>query len=295
MDSGDALRIFSELQSLLPEITLVGEYRDSVLLQAMATKDESEVERIRQVGKATVYVVAQVAELLSSHALNRGVLVDKEGEPLRIGQVKRQINRWLAEAGLENPEGTIFASGRDAAVPHSTGDPQALLRAGETIVFDIFPQEAGGGYFYDFTRTWCLQYAPDETLAIYEDVLVVYRQILAEIRAGGLALHFQQRACELFEARGHVTIQSNPETQEGYVHGLGHSLGLRVQERPMMVSFGSPQDRLEPGTVTTVEPGLYYPSRGIGVRLEDTLWLRPEGEAEILAPYPFDLVLPVKN
>jgi len=54
------------------------------------------------------------------------------------------------------------------------------------------------------------------------------------------------------------------------------------------------EDRLEPGSVVTIEPGLYYPERGMGVRLEDTVWVRPDGEMEILADYPLDLVLPVK-
>jgi Xaa-Pro aminopeptidase len=48
------------------------------------------------------------------------------------------------------------------------------------------------------------------------------------------------------------------------------------------------------GVVITVEPGLYYPERGMGVRLEDTVWVRPDGQFEILADYPMDLVLPVK-
>jgi Xaa-Pro aminopeptidase len=46
--------------------------------------------------------------------------------------------------------------------------------------------------------------------------------------------------------------------------------------------------------VVTIEPGLYYPERGLGVRLEDTVWMRPDGKAEILADYPLDLVLPMK-
>ena len=44
----------------------------------------------------------------------------------------------------------------------------------------------------------------------------------------------------------------------------------------------------------TIEPGLYYPERGLGVRLEDTVWVRPDGQMEILAEFPLDLILPVK-
>ncbi len=44
----------------------------------------------------------------------------------------------------------------------------------------------------------------------------------------------------------------------------------------------------------TVEPGLYYPERGLGVRLEDTVYVRPDGTIEVLVEYPLDLVLKMK-
>jgi len=43
--------------------------------------------------------------------------------------------------------------------------------------------------------------------------------------------------------------------------------------------------------VFTVEPGLYYPERGMGVRIEDTVWIRPNGQPETLVDFPKDLVL----
>jgi len=45
----------------------------------------------------------------------------------------------------------------------------------------------------------------------------------------------------------------------------------------------------------TVEPGLYYPEKGMGVRIEDSVWVRPDGKAEILAEYPHDFVLKMKR
>jgi Xaa-Pro aminopeptidase len=41
--------------------------------------------------------------------------------------------------------------------------------------------------------------------------------------------------------------------------------------------------------VITVEPGLYYPDRGLGVRIEDLLYVRPDGTFENLTPFPYDL------
>ena len=293
-DAGAIYATFTALQQAMPGLTLLGEVGSTVLLEAMATKSPEEVERIRRVGQITTQVVGQTAEFLSSQRAKDGALVKSDGTPLRLGEVKRLINLWLAEKGLENPENCIFAIGRDAGVPHSSGNPDDLMRLGETIVFDIFPCEAGGGYHYDFTRTWCLGYAPDEALKLYEDVLSVYRTIRSEMKVNALCKPYQQRACELFEAQGHPTIQSDPQTQAGYVHGLGHGLGLQVHERPMMGAGASEADRLVPGVVITVEPGLYYPERGLGVRLEDTVYVRPDGLIEVLAEYPLGLVLPVK-
>jgi Xaa-Pro aminopeptidase len=295
IDAGSALAVFSSLRQSLPELNIIGEVDDSTLLQAMATKDQAEVERIRQMGHITTDVVGKVADFLTSHRVKNDFLVKSDGEPLTIGEVKNKINLWLIEQGAENPEGTIFAIGRDAGVPHSSGNPQDVLRTGQTIVFDIFPCEAGGGYFYDFTRTWCLGFAPDEVQEIYQDVLEVYEQIMSELEAGQSCRIYQNRTCELFEARGHPTTLNDPNTRQGYVHSLGHGLGLYVHERPWFGRTATEEDRLTPGVVVTIEPGLYYPERGFGVRLEDTVWVRPDGVMEILAEYPLDLVLPLRQ
>jgi Xaa-Pro aminopeptidase len=294
MDVGNAYAIFSGLNDKLPEIDIIGQVGDSLLLQAMATKDEGEVDRIRAMGDITISVVGQTADFLSSHKSKNSILVQPDGEPLTIGIVKNQINLWLAEAGVENPEGTIFATGRDSGVPHSSGNPHDILELGKTIIFDIFPAEAGGGYFFDFTRTWCLGYAPDNVMELYEDVSNVFQQIMSEIKVDTLASQYQDRTCELFEELGHPTIKSNPNTQNGYVHSLGHGIGLNIHEYPR-ISSNFKDDRLSPGSIVTIEPGLYYPERGMGVRLEDSVLMRPDGVLDVLAPYPHDLVLPVQK
>jgi len=293
-DAGLAHAVLSQLEKLVPGLEIVDDSNQPLILQAMATKDSAEVERIRDVGKKTVEVVAQVADFLTSQRVVDEVLVGVDGAPLTIGDVKRKINLWLAERDLENPEGTIFAIGADAGVPHSSGQSGDLLRLGSTIVFDIFPCEAGGGYFYDFTRTWCLGYAPDFALSLYVDVRAVYNQVVSDLRPGAECKTYQVQTCELFEARGHATIGSNLHTTKGYVHSLGHGVGLRVHESPSFSQFVPVPDILKPGMVFTIEPGLYYPERGAGVRLEDTFWMRPDGSVDALVYYPMDLVLPVK-
>ncbi|HVN55499.1 MAG TPA: Xaa-Pro peptidase family protein [Anaerolineaceae bacterium] len=292
---GQALAVFDALRELVPRLHFVPEADDSLLMEAMATKDASEVERVRRMGAITTCIVGRVADFLSGQRAKDGVLINSTGEPLTIGAIKSRINLWLAECGAENPEGTIFAIGKDSALPHSSGKASDLLRTGQTIVFDIFPCEQGGGYYYDFTRTWCLGYAPDEVIQIYTDVYEVFQKMLAAYAVGRACGEYQNLACELFESKGRPTGLHTPGTEEGYVHGLGHGVGLNIHERPWFSTARASKDVISPGAVFTLEPGLYYPERGMGVRIEDTIWANPQGGFEILAEYPYDLVLPVKG
>jgi Xaa-Pro aminopeptidase len=291
---GRIFSILNDLQTRLPNLEWVGLDRENILMLAMLTKDASELERIRRMGKITTEVVGRTAEFLTGHAVQGDTLVKADGHPLTIGDVKPRINLWLAELGADNPEGTIFAIGRDAGIPHSTGTPTDPIKLGQTIVYDIFPCEPGGGYFYDFTRTWSLGHATDEALKLYEDVAQVFHTIMAELQVNTYFPNYQKRTCELFEARGHPTVLTNPTIEAGYVHSLGHGVGLNIHERPA-AGRGTERDVLVPGSVVTVEPGLYYPERGMGVRIEDTIYFKDDGTFEIFAPYPYDFVLPMRK
>lgn len=287
--------LMAEFSRIAPEYRVVSEMQETILMQARATKEESEIACIRNMGKVTTAVVGRVADMLTSSRVKSGYLLDPAGEPLRIGKVKQWINLWLAEAGAENPEGTIFAIGRDAGIPHSTGNADDLIELGKTIVFDIFPCENQGGYFYDFTRTWCLGHADDAIMILYTDVSDVYKSVVQALKPGGACKQYQALTCDLFKARGHPTISHDPGTTDGYVHSLGHGLGLNVHEAPWFSASVATDSYLLPGSVFTIEPGLYYPERGMGVRLEDTYLCKADGTFEKLAEFPMDLVLPVRK
>ncbi|MDP2994746.1 MAG: Xaa-Pro peptidase family protein [Anaerolineales bacterium] len=296
-DLGSAFAIFAHLQKLMPEFELVGETRDnSLFMYTMETKDEAEVARIRKMGKVTTTVVGRVAEYLTSREVRKDeVLIKEDGSPLTIADVKSRINLWLAELGVENPEGTIFAIGRDAGIPHSAGTPTDLLRLGQTIVFDIYPCEAGGGYFYDFTRTWSLGYATPEAQKLYDEVKAVFDKVHENLDLNAPFKDYHRLVCEEFEKNGHKTPLNTQAPVEGYVHSLGHGVGLNVHERPWSGLTAADDNILKPGVVITSEPGLYYPEKGMGVRIEDTLWVRPDGTMEVLAEYPYDFVLKMKK
>jgi len=292
---GPFYSLISRLQQLLPELTFVGDPLDLILLEARATKSSDEIERIRQMGVITTTVVQKTRDLLTSHDVVDETLIKADGQPLTIGDVKSQINFWLAEAGAENPEGTIFAIGRDGAVPHSSGTPTDPIKLGQAIVYDIFPCEAGGGYFYDFTRTWCLGYAPGEVQKAYDQVKEVYETVVSELEVGVNPARYQARTCELYEAMGHETIRQNPKIEAGYIHGLGHGVGLNVHERPFTGLENDPTNLLKVGSVMTIEPGLYYPDKGFGIRLEDTWYVKPDNTFAKFVDFPMDLVIPMKG
>ena len=291
---GHGFATFSKLQQIAPGLVIVDLNGEDLLGKARMTKDAAEIKRICQVGKITTRVVGNTADFLTGHTEQNGVLVKSDGSPLTIADVKSRVNLWLAEQGVEAPEGLIFSIGRDAGVPHSSGNGADWIRTGQTIIFDIYPCELGGGYFYDFTRTWCLGYAPEAVQIAYEQVRTVYQTIISELTPGQEFSYYQARTCELFRAMGHATPDNSPDIQEGYVHSLGHGVGLNIHERPISGTKALQHEILCPGVVITIEPGLYYPDQGFGVRLEDTLWITPEGKFEVLADYPMDLVLPLK-
>ena len=73
---------------------------------------------------------------------------------------------------------------------------------------------------------------------------------------------------------------------EGFIHSVGHGLGLEVHEAP---GIGLGTNRLRAGQVVTVEPGLYYREIG-GVRIEDEEVVTATGR-RVLYPCPHDFRL----
>ena len=263
--------------------------RQTIFDRAYETKDAGELARLRDVAQRTSRVVRAVRAWLGEHGADGEVMIKADGTPLRIGEVKRHVRRLLLEHDLEDSEGMIFAQGRDAGVPHSVGHLDEPVRLGQSIVFDLFPREPGG-YFHDMTRTWCLGYAPDEVRAAYDTVMTAFRRALDMCRPEVVTSRVQRMVCEYFETEGHPTVLNTPGTTEGYVHSLAHGLGLNVHEAPYFPTNGD-RYTIQPGNVFTIEPGLYYPERGYGVRIEDTVAVNEAGDLEVLTDCPYDLII----
>jgi len=71
-----------------------------------------------------------------------------------------------------------------------------------------------------------------------------------------------------------------------FTHSTGHGVGLEIHEPPRLAK--SQLERLEPGMVITIEPGIYLPGRG-GIRIEDMVVVTDRG-AQVLTPVTKELV-----
>jgi Xaa-Pro aminopeptidase len=288
LDASYGHALVTRLLEANPELRIDSSYPDLVTL-ARATKDEAEIEAIRRAARGTVAAIERLRDHLRS--LRRdgdGFRHDGSG-PVLLGDLRRLLQEEFLAHGLAEDGESIVSQGRDAGVPHNRGNDDEPLRAGVPLLVDVFPSEAGGGYHSDLTRTFCLGKAPEPLRSLYTDVHDAFRMALDRLAIGVPCRSLQEDVCEFYEKRGHATHRTREGTEEGYVHGLGHGVGLTVHEAPRLGGPPSNVDRLASGMVITVEPGLYYPSRGLGVRIEDLLLVRSDGSFENLTPAPYEL------
>lgn len=292
LEAGAAYTLFRQLDAAIDDVDMVGEFGDSLFSKARETKDDQEIAELVEAGRRTALVVGEVQEFIQGHAVREETVVKGNGDPLTIGDVKAFMRSRLMVHGLREDHDTIFSQGRDAGVPHNSGNLEEPLQLGKSIIFDIFPT-VPSGYFHDMTRTWSLGYATDDVLAAYEQSLEIFHKVMGALELGAPCRDYQVMTCEFYEAHGHKTPLNHSGTQEGYVHSLGHGIGLDIHEEPRLTSGASGDTLLAPGHVFSVEPGLYYPEKGYGVRVEDSVAFSEAGELILLTHYPHDLVIPM--
>ncbi|GAB4470544.1 MAG: Xaa-Pro peptidase family protein [Anaerolineae bacterium] len=290
-DPGRAYLLLSRLAQLVPTITVTGEPETSLFDEAYATKSAEELELLRDAARRTNAVFAETVDFIRGHAVGDGLLLKEDGAPLTIGDVRQFARMRLMAHGLEEEGPMILAIGRDGGIPHSRGEDSDPVALGRSIVFDLFPRVIETGYFHDMTRTFCLAYAPPEVERAYQQVMQAFNAVIDSLRVGEPTATYQNIVCDVFEEHGHPTPRSKPGTVEGYVHSVGHGLGLQIHSRPRFSTIS--QEVVQVGHVFTVEPGLYYPDQGFGVRVEDTVYIDEDGQVQSLTPFSKDLVIPV--
>lgn len=255
-----------------------------LLRRCRRTKTVWELDQARAAATGVCDAFHRIAAVLSASEPLAGRLL-LAGEPLTAGRLRQAAAEAVAEHGLEQPEGNIIATGADAAAPHTQGDSGVALAPGVPIVVDLYPR---GTVFADCTRTFCRGEPPVEVSGAHHAVDRALRLARERAAAGVPAWELQRAVCELFSEEGYPTPITTPGTEVGYVHGLGHGVGLELHELPSFKHEAGDEGCLAIGDLITLEPGLYDEARGYGVRLEDLCYVGPDG-LEVLTPLPYDL------
>ena len=214
-----------------------------------AVKDEGEIEKLaraEQIGdEAFSYILTQIKPGITEL------------------EIAAKLEYYMKSHGAqEKGFDTIAASGLHSAMPHAVPS-EKVLEKGDFLTLDFGCKYQG--YCSDMTRTVVIGKANEKQKEIYKIVLEAQEAALAGLRAGMTGAEGDALARKVIEEAGYGDY---------FGHGLGHSVGLEIHEKPAL----SPKDQtiLRPGIIETVEPGIYIPGLG-GVRIEDMTVITENG------------------
>lgn len=185
----------------------------------------------------------------------------------------------------------IIASGKNANVLHYLENDQTCRR-GDVLLLDV--GAAYANYAADMTRTIPVSGKfSRRQKQIYQAVLRVMRGTIAALVPGTLPRDWQRHAELLMQEEllqlGLITPQDvkkqdpdRPALKRYFMHGVGHPLGLDVHD---LAEAGQP---IEVGWVMTVEPGIYLPDEGFGIRLENDILVTAKGPVDLMADIPVE-------
>jgi Xaa-Pro aminopeptidase len=220
-------------------------------------KTPEEITLMREVQRRNEEATRAAVELIRKSKIDEHGYLIYEDEFVTSERVRDVIAAVLRPYDCEE-RNTIISCGPDTAMPHCLGTGK--LRANQPVVMDVFPRNLKTGYFADMTRTVSKGDPSKEITQMYKTVHSA-KKLAAEMLGpdiSGADVH--NAIAAFFTKNGYETKGAT-----GFIHNLGHGVGLEIHEKPSLSPSGS---ILEPGHVVTIEPGLYYPGIG-GVRLED--------------------------
>ena len=232
------------------------------IMELRSIKDSYELECIRAAQKITDETFAYVLEHIRPGMTERALAA--------------LIEYQMRLRGADGPAfDTIAVSGKNTSLPHGVPSDKPI-ESGDFVTMDFGAKARG--YCSDMTRTVAVGRPTEKMRQIYGIVLEANRRALAGVQTG-----MTGAACDAL-ARGYIAQQGYGDR---FGHGLGHSLGLEIHEEPRF----SPacETVILPDTVVTVEPGIYLENE-FGVRIEDMVWMTPDGPVNLTAS-PKELIV----
>lgn len=196
---------------------------------------------------------------------------------------ERKIEATLWYEFLQMADGhaydPIVASGANACTLHYTANA-AKLEDGSLVLIDAGAQV--GEYAADITRTYAYGASTDRQKAVHAAVETAHQKIIALLRPGLEIKTYSDQVDEILKgALKSVGLYEKPSDYRRYFpHAISHGLGIDVHD-----SLGGFKE-FQPGMVLTVEPGIYIPEEGIGVRIEDDILITEDSHENLSAALP---------
>jgi Xaa-Pro aminopeptidase len=180
----------------------------------------------------------------------------------------------------------IIASGNNANVLHYIENNQQC-KAGDLILLDVAAEYAT--YKSDLTRTVPVSGKfSDRQKAVYNAVNQVKKEATKMLLPGTLWKEYHIEVGKVMTSEllklgllDKADIQNEdknwPAYKKYFMHGTSHHIGLDTHD------YGLLHEPMEANNVFTVEPGIYLPEEGFGIRLEDDVVIQKSGS-------PFNLM-----
>ena len=253
-DNSRTTREYSMMEQIAKVAPAV-QFRDAALPLARqrSIKSPAEIERIR----AAIEITAE------GHRAARALIA--AGAERWEFEIEARIFETFRSRGAHLAFASIVGSGSRGTVLHYEKNNQRLNN-GELVVVDIGARL--GYYCGDLTRSYPVggAFTPRQR-EIYDLVLDAHERVVSSYKPGEDTLKSLSDRCKDFLKDSHLRSRNEKgeeQTMNLFMpHGLSHHLGLDVHDA------GDPEEPLAPGNVITIEPGLYLPAEGIGVRIED--------------------------
>ena len=213
-------------------------------------------------------------------AVNMGAAVYEHAlRSIRVGvresEIAGELEFAARRAGADGMAfDTIVAAGKRSALPHGRASNQLIPRRGFVVV------DSGvvlRGYCSDMTRTVHVGRASREERRWYDAVLEAQLAGIAAVKPGTTAGDVDHAARQVL--RRH-------KLDRFFTHSTGHGVGLEIHEPPRLGK--TQEERLQPGMVITIEPGVYVPDKG-GIRIEDMVVVTETG-CQMLTPVSKELI-----
>lgn len=191
-------------------------------------------------------------------------------------EVAFEIEFFIKKYGADISFSPIVAFGKNSAIPHHQSSNKPLAISDNLVLLDFGVKM--NNYCSDMTRTVFFGKASAEQKRMYQTVLDAQQKAMEELyQLGGGRTDFSEVNARGINAKDVDKAARDCIISQGFPfipHSLGHGIGLQVHELPRL----SPKskDRLVPGMVFSIEPGIYIPGFG-GVRIEDLVVLEKSG------------------